>query len=182
MNTRIAMISEHASPLGCLGGADGGGQNVYVAQLATHLAALGYRVDVFTRKDDPALPAVIDWRAGVRIINVPAGPETVVAKEDLLPYMDAFRDSMLERWDALGGYDLVHANFWTSGVVAAGLKERLGVPFVITFHALSRVRRRFQGADDGFPDERDEIEEQLAQAADAVIAECPQDFEDLREL
>jgi len=34
---RIAMISEHASPLAGLGGADGGGQNVYVAQVARHL-------------------------------------------------------------------------------------------------------------------------------------------------
>ena len=182
MKTRIAMISEHASPLGCLGGADGGGQNVYVGQLALHLARLGYNVDVFTRKDDAALPAVIDWQDGVRIINVPAGPEAQVPKEDLLPFMDAFCDYMADHWDEFGGYDLVHANFWTSGVVAAGLKERLAVPFVITFHALSRVRRHYQGAADGFPDERDEIEEQLAHAADAVIAECPQDLEDLRTL
>ena len=34
---RIAMISEHASPLAMLGGVDAGGQNVYVGQLARHL-------------------------------------------------------------------------------------------------------------------------------------------------
>ena len=34
MNRRIAMISEHASPLATLGGVDAGGQNVYVGQLA----------------------------------------------------------------------------------------------------------------------------------------------------
>src|SRR2546423_759974 len=50
---RIALISEHASPLAALGGADGGGQNVYVAWLARHLAAQGHDVDVFTRRDDP---------------------------------------------------------------------------------------------------------------------------------
>ena len=30
---RIAMVSEHASPLATLGGADAGGQNVHVAEL-----------------------------------------------------------------------------------------------------------------------------------------------------
>ena len=48
---RVAMISEHASPLACLGGADAGGQNVYVGQLARHLARRGWQVDVFTRRD-----------------------------------------------------------------------------------------------------------------------------------
>ena len=31
---RIAMVSEHASPLATLGGVDAGGQNVHVAALA----------------------------------------------------------------------------------------------------------------------------------------------------
>ena len=31
---RIALISEHASPLAMLGGVNSGGQNVYVGQLA----------------------------------------------------------------------------------------------------------------------------------------------------
>ena len=64
MSRRIALISEHASPLGALGGVDGGGQNVYVGQVARHLAASGWDVDVFTRRDAEALPEVVDWRAG----------------------------------------------------------------------------------------------------------------------
>ena len=95
MTRRIAFISEHASPLGNLGGADGGGQNVYVAQLAKHLAALGYEVDVFTRRDRRDLPEVVNWIDRVRIIHVEAGPASFVRKEDMLPYMDEFRDWML---------------------------------------------------------------------------------------
>ena len=48
---KIAIISEHASPLACAGGVDSGGQNIYVAQVARHLARLGFSVDVFTRRD-----------------------------------------------------------------------------------------------------------------------------------
>jgi phosphoheptose isomerase len=48
------MISEHASPLRSIGGVDDGGQNVYVGQLAHHLADVGYEVGVFTRRDGEA--------------------------------------------------------------------------------------------------------------------------------
>ena len=175
------MISEHASPLALLGGTDAGGQNVYVGQLATHLARLGHEVDVFTRRDDPALPDAVDWRtAGVRVIHVPAGPPEPVPKEQLLEHMPAFADWMLAR---LGRrphtYDVVHANFFMSGLVAAEIRRRLGTPFVVTFHALGRVRREHQGAEDGFPDERFEIEERIVREADRIVAECPQDADDL---
>jgi D-inositol-3-phosphate glycosyltransferase len=178
MSRRIAMISEHASPLATLGGVDAGGQNVYVAQVARRLAALGDRVDVFTRKDDPELPTTVDLAPGVRVIHVPAGPAETVAKEELLPHMPAFRDWMVDRLRR-SPYDLVHANFFYSGLVAADLKERLGLPFVVTFHALGRVRRHFQGGVDRFPDERFAIEDRIVAEADRILAECPQDEEDL---
>ena len=183
MNRRIALISEHASPLATLGGVDSGGQNVYVGQLARNLATLGYEVDVFTRRDNDLLPETIAWSDGVRVVHVPAGPPEVVAKEDLLPYMGEFRDWMLRFCRRQRrGYDLAHANFWMSGLVAAELRERIGLPFVITFHALGRVRRLHQKDADRFPDERMAIEDHLVAAADRIIAECPQDEEDLIQL
>ena len=41
---RIAMISEHASPLAALGGEDAGGQNAHVAELSAALAQQGHQV------------------------------------------------------------------------------------------------------------------------------------------
>jgi D-inositol-3-phosphate glycosyltransferase len=178
MSRRVAMISEHASPLATLGGVDAGGQNVYVAQVARRLAALGDRVDVFTRRDDEDLPPIVDLAPGVRVIHVPAGPAEPVAKEDLLPLMDEFTAWMTARLRR-SSYDLVHANFFYSGLVAADLKASLGLPFVVTFHALGRVRRQFQGDGDRFPDERFAIEERIVAEADRILAECPQDEEDL---
>lgn len=46
---RIAIISDHASPLTPAGSVDSGGQNIYVAQIARRLCELGHHVDVFTR-------------------------------------------------------------------------------------------------------------------------------------
>ncbi|MGH7195079.1 MAG: glycosyltransferase, partial [Candidatus Saccharimonadales bacterium] len=100
MYRRIALISEHASPLGCLGGVDSGGQNVYVAQVAKHLAAFGHQVDVFTRRDNATLPEVVGWMPRVRVVHLTAGPARFVAKENMLPYMDDFTEQLLRFSDA----------------------------------------------------------------------------------
>jgi glycosyltransferase involved in cell wall biosynthesis/phosphoheptose isomerase len=174
------MISEHASPLGVLGGVDSGGQNVYVGQLARHLAELGYEVDVFTRRDSDRLPEVAEWVSGIRIVHVPAGPPVYVRKEDMLPYMGEFADYLLRFCRCQRGtYDLAHANFWMSGLVACELKRGLDLPFVITFHALGRVRRLHQRTADQFPDQRFDVEDRIVAEADHILAECPQDEEDL---
>jgi D-inositol-3-phosphate glycosyltransferase len=177
---RIALISEHASPLASIGSVDSGGQNVYVAHLARQLGKSGYPVDVFTRRDKALLPDVVAFAPNVRVIHVPAGPAVQVPKESLLPHMRAFGDYMVEfmRQDAIG-YDVLHANFFMSGVAALRARQALGIPLVMTFHALGKVRRLHQGSADGFPDARFDIEDELARESDCVIAECPQDEEDL---
>jgi phosphoheptose isomerase len=76
-------------------------------------------------------------------------------------------------------YDLLHANFWMSALVACRVKRALGIPFVVTFHALGRVRRAYQGSADAFPDERFAIEEEVIRECDQIVAECPQEEEDL---
>lgn len=178
--TRIAMISEHASPLAALGGVDSGGQNVYVAQLARGIARRGFEVDVFTRRDHPDLPEVVQVAEGVRVVHLAAGPPAAIPKEELLPHMPEFTARLLRfALEQRAPYGLAHANFFMSGLAAAELKRALGVPYVVTFHALGRVRRAWQGDADRFPDERFEVEERVAREADRVIAECPQDAEDL---
>ena len=183
MKNKIAVISEHASPLATLGGVDSGGQNVYVAELAKFLSLAGYELDIYTRWEDPLLPQVVNWMHGIRVVHVHAGPKQCIPKEELLPFMDQFRENMLSFIRA-GKiiYGLIHANFWMSGLVASQLKEILGIPFVITFHALGQVRRLHQGDSDKFPPERIMIEDDIIKKADQVIAECPQDKEDLMKL
>lgn len=180
MKRKVAFISEHASPLATLGGVDSGGQNVYVGELARHLLPLDYRIDIFTRWDDPKLPPVVSWIPGVRVIHIKAGPVKPLAKEQLLPYMDEFTDNMYRFITGeLQPYVLIHANFFMSALVAADLKSRLNTPFVVTFHALGEVRRIYQGDNDKFPAERINIEKRIVEEADHIIAECPQDQEDL---
>jgi glycosyltransferase involved in cell wall biosynthesis len=180
---RIAIISDHASPLAAPGSVDCGGQNVYVAQLARELAREGHLVDVFTRRDAPEQRQVVPWCDNIRVIHVPAGPPRYVPKEQMLPHVDAFAryvTRFARRQPA--AYDIAHANFFMSGMVAQHLKATLGLPFVITFHALGRVRRLAQGTADTFPIARMRIEAALMRAADRIIAECPQDRHDMERL
>lgn len=180
---RIALLSCHASPLAAPGSIECGGQNVYVANLARELGLAGHLVDVFTRRDAPGQLPLVQWRPNVRVLHVPAGPAHDIPKERMLPYMDGFgryvarharRQSVM--------YDLVHANFFMSGVVAQHLKQALGLPFVITFHALGQARRMAQGAADAFSIARLRIEHSLMRDADRIIAQCAQERHDMLQL
>lgn len=179
---KIALISEHASPLASPGSVDCGGQNVYVAHLASQLASLGYQIDIFTRCDCPGQKQILAWKRNIRVIHVPAGPPCYMQKEKILPYMEEFAAFMMHfmRKKKIR-YDLVHANFFMSGWVAQQIKRTLKTPFVITFHALGMIRRLLQGAADAFPTERTAIEQSLMQDADRIIAECPQDRLDMEQ-
>jgi len=184
---RIALISDHASPLAAPGSIDCGGQNVYVAHLARELAMAGHLVDVFTRRDAAGQKQQVRWRDNIRVVNVPAGPPHHVPKEQLLPYVQEFarfttRFAARLARQQQAGYDIVHANFFMSGMVAQHLKQALGIPYVITFHALGQVRRMAQGVADAFPPARLRIETLLMQQADRIIAECPQDRLDMEQL
>jgi D-inositol-3-phosphate glycosyltransferase len=178
--TRIAFLSEHASPLALLGGADAGGQNVYVEEVSHHLAARGYAVDIFTRRDSSDMPEIVDWGRGVRVVNLPAGPLEPCPKDELWPYMGEFRDalqSFMIREEIR--YDLLHGNFWMSGWVASELRRRLGIPVVQIFHAMGKTKRRHQKAVDTSPGDRIAVEMEVIRHVDKVIAQCPNERKEL---
>ncbi len=172
------MISDHASPPAMSGGTDCGGQNVYVKNLSRALADRGVSVDIFTRQDHPERPSIVHTHERVRVFYLAGGPPKKIRKEDLLPYMPEFARACTA-WARLERYDIAHAHFFLSGLIALHLQEKLQLPFAITFHALGKVRRIHQGKADEFPDSRFTIEEKAVQNADRLIAECPQDAEDL---
>ena len=177
---RVAMVSEHASPLAVLGGEDAGGQNVHVAALAQALAARGHIVDVYTRRDSAALPERVPLSPGVDVVHVPAGPARPVPKDALAGHMPAFGNRLRSAWsDERRRPDVVHAHFWMSGLAAARACAALGVPLVQTFHALGVVKRRHQGAADPSPPGRIAAEARLLHTVDAVVATCTDEVREL---
>jgi D-inositol-3-phosphate glycosyltransferase len=166
---RIAMVSEHASPLAALGGVDAGGQNVHVAALATALGRLGHEVVVHTRRDDPALPRRVRLAPGVEVDHVDAGPPEVLSKDELLPHMPAFAADLRRQWRTWRP-DVIHSHFWMSALAALDAAD--GVPVVHTFHALGTVKRRHQGGKDTSPPARIELEQRIAASVDRIVATC----------
>ena len=184
---RIALVSEHASPLATLGGADAGGQNVHVAALATALGRSGHEVVVYTRRDDPDLPDRVPFAHGVTVVPVTAGPARPVPKDELLPLMAAFADALTADWLAWRP-DVVHGHFWMSGLAALDAAARVDaevgghLPVAQTFHALGVVKRRQQGTRDTSPADRERLEPEVARRADIVIATCSDEAFELKGL
>jgi glycosyltransferase involved in cell wall biosynthesis len=139
---------------------------------------------VFTRRDDEALPEQVVTQDGYSVVHVPAGPPTVLPKDDLLRHMPEFASFLRRTW-AEHPPDLVHAHFWMSGlasVAAAGSAGAGGVPIVQTFHALGSVKRRHQGAADTSPPHRIELERSLCRTVAHVVATCSDEVFELRRL
>jgi glycosyltransferase involved in cell wall biosynthesis len=185
---RIAMVSEHASPLAVLGGEDAGGQNVHVAALSRALAERGHDVVVYTRRDDQRLPERTPLCAGVQVVHVPAGPASVISKDDMAPFMPQLGRWVAHDWRRNGVPDIVHAHFWMSGQATTIAVDELArttrrVPrTAITFHALGVVKHRHQGSADPSPAERLGVERSLLDRLDGVVATCRDEIRELLEL
>lgn len=173
------MVSEHASPLAVMGGEDAGGQNVHVAALARHLAADGHEVTVWTRRDDPALPAQV-VRDGVTVAHVDAGPARAIAKDQLPRWMDDFAVALATAWRDRPP-DVIHSHFWMSGRAALDARPAT-TPVVHTYHALGVVKRRHLGAADPSPAQRLEVERDIARRADRIVATCCDELRELHDM
>jgi D-inositol-3-phosphate glycosyltransferase len=177
---RIAMISEHASPLAALGDVDAGGQNTHVAELSRALAGIGHEVRVYTRRESPDQPDMVKLAEGVTVAHVTAGPATRLPKDDLLPYMKDFGRELTRAWRSDGWTpDVAHAHFWMSGLATVTAGRACGVPVVQTYHALGTVKRRHQGTADTSPPARIGYERALGRAVDRVIAQCQDEIGEL---
>jgi glycosyltransferase involved in cell wall biosynthesis len=175
---KIAMVSEHASPLAVVGEVDAGGQNVHVAALASALAERGHEVRVYTRRDDRRLPEQATLRPGVTVEHLDAGPPTPLPKDELLPFVPELAAELGPRLKEFNPA-VVHGHFWMSGLAVISAAYQLDLPTVQTFHALGTVKRREQGTADTSPDARVELEGEVARGVDRIIASCADEAREL---
>jgi D-inositol-3-phosphate glycosyltransferase len=175
---RVAVISMHTSPLATPGLGDAGGLNVYVAELARRLGERGLKVDVFTRRDTPEAPDVVDVHEHTRVIHLKAGPAEYVAKEALPSLTDEFSAQLAARLDQ---HDLIHSHYWLSGQVGLRLKRRCGLPLVHTMHTMARVKNSNLGVGQPVePDVRLRGEAAIVQGADVLTANTSDEAAELR--
>jgi len=169
----IAMLSYHTCPLATLGGKDTGGMNVYVREVTRFLGMRGVHVDVFTRSQDEHVPHVLhDLGFGNRVVHLPAGAETWLPKRQLVDYIPQFAEGILRFAREKGiHYDLIHANYWMSGIAAETLKAEWAVPVVTMFHTLGLMKNRIARSPEEMEGEyRIEGERRALRISDRILA------------
>lgn len=165
--TRIAIISVHECPLASSEGKERGGLNVYVFELSKALARIGWEVDIYTRQQDDINPIIVQVSSRLRVIHIACGPHTPLSKSKIIENLDEFAHGVQDYIkNNTRNYDIVHAHYYLSGIVA----QKLHVPWVITFHTLGLMKqlvsRSFVAED---PPERIPMELALAQSTEKII-------------
>ena len=175
---RVAVLSLHTSPLAQPGIGDGGGMNVYVRELVSALAHAGVDCTTYTRAWRDDLPAEINVEPNHKVVHIPAGAVDM-PKSDLLSVVPEFTDGVLRHINANGGTDVIHANYWLSGLSGHTLKHELDVPLVSTFHTFARVK-----ALGGDPESelREQAETDVIGCSDVICVSCTEEERQFIEL
>lgn len=173
---RVAVLSLHTSPLVLPGRGDAGGMNVYVRELVSALAQAGAEATVFVRRHDQA-PRVIDVEPGFRVVHIDAGPPEL-SKESLPEVVDDFAAGVRD-WLRDHPVDVLHANYWLSGVAGHRLKHEFDLPLVSTFHTLARVKAE---TGDPEPQRRMAAESEVIACSDVITANSVSEMRQLTRL
>ena len=153
--------------------------NVYVRALASALARAGVAVDVLTRPSTPSSRRSSSSSPASESCTSTAGPAAPRSRAASCPISSTpFSDAGRAELDgAATDYDVLHANYWVSGVVGHRLKHELDLPLVTTFHTLDRVKAEV-GLDDEVP-LRPGSRPRSCACADLVVASTDEEREQL---
>lgn len=175
---RIALVSEHASPLTAPGQLHAGSQSLYVANLSAALSGAGHEVVVYTRRDDPRTSARTRTRAGYEVVHVPSGPATRITGDEATAHAGDFARFLNADWDA-NRPDVVHAQGWLSGITAVLGARHNRIPVVQTFHTLGADLQHHQDENDSLAMKRLAVERLLGQEVAHVVATCSDEADDV---
>jgi D-inositol-3-phosphate glycosyltransferase len=148
--------------------------NVYVREFVSAMAQAGLKCRVYVRRWADDLEPIVEVEPGFEVVHVPVGPVDA-AKEELESLVGPFASWVAEDF-AHFQPDIIHANYWLSGVAGQALKRMVDLPLVTTFHTLARVKAE---SGDAEPERRAEAEAGVMTCADAVLANCIPEAEQL---
>jgi D-inositol-3-phosphate glycosyltransferase len=175
---RVAVLSFHTSPLAQPGSGDSGGMNVYVRELSSALAQAGVECTTYTRRTSADQPEVVQVEPGHRVVHLTAG-DFDLPKEALPSVLDEFGDAVMEHMRRQAPVDVLHANYFLSGLVAHRLKHELDLPFVSTFHTLAKVKAEGGDTESQW---RHDAEADIIRCADAICVSCTEEENQFRRL
>ena len=163
------MVSMHTSPLADAGTRDSGGMNVLLLSVAEEFASRGVEVHLLTRAEGE--PVVREVSDGVLVHELPAGGQGPIDKAALSVVADEFGEAVAALGRAGGGYDVIHAHYWLSGIATLPVAIELGIPFVQSFHTVAAMKNRTIAPGQKLePEARLRSEMFLATQANALLA------------
>ena len=151
----ILQLAFHTSPFSIVGKNDGGGMSVYVQQISKYLSenhnvtvVTGEKADSFTDKN-------------LEFISLDIF-ESELNVEDKEIYLQEFKNKLVDSLD-LNSFDVIHAHYWLSGLVAKEISNELNIPFIFTSHSLGIFL-------DGYNKERVDCEKIVMTSTNLVTA------------
>ena len=124
----ILQISFHTSPFGSFGKFDSGGLNVYVQQISKQLA-----------KENNVTVVTAEKAENFKIDNLDFYSldlfEPDLSVDDKEIHLQEFKTKLEENFE-LENFDIIHAHYWLSGLVAKQISEEKNIPYVFSSHSL----------------------------------------------
>ena len=151
----ILHLSFHTSPFSEVGVNDGGGMSVYIQQITKNLSK-NHNVTVVTGEKAEGFKHKNLEFISLNIFE----PEINV--EDKEVYLQEFKNK-LEEYVDLKSFNVIHAHYWLSGLVAKEISNELDIPFIFTSHSLGVFL-------DGYNKERVDCEKIVMTSSNIVTA------------
>mgnify|MGYP001408082004 FL=1 len=149
----ILQLSFHTAPFGSIGKFDSGGLNVYVEKVSQHLSEDNNVTVVTAEKAESFTKGNLDFIS----LNL---FEKELSTEKKEKYLVDFRKKLDETLD-LKSFDVIHAHYWLSGLVAKQIANDLNLPLIFTSHSLGIFL-------DGYNKERVDCEKLVMSASNIV--------------
>jgi len=124
----ILQISFHTSPFGSVGKFDSGGLNVYVQQISKQLANKNNVTVVTAEKAENFKKDNLDFYSLDLF-------EPGLSVDDKEIHLQEFKIKLEENFE-LENFDIIHAHYWLSGLIAKQISEEKYIPYVFSSHSL----------------------------------------------
>lgn len=151
----ILQISFHTAPFSSIGQFDSGGLNIYVQQISKHLSQ-NHNVTVVTAEKAESFEI-----QNLKFLSLNLF-EPDIPTEDKETFLIDFNKKLEEEID-LKDFDIIHAHYWMSGLMAKDISNKYDVPYVFTSHSLGIFL-------EGYNKERADCEKIVMSSANFVTA------------
>ena len=151
----ILQISFHTSPFGSVGKFDSGGLNVYVQQISKQLSNENNVTVVTAEKAENFKTDNLDFYSLDLF-------EPGLSVDDKEIHLQEFKIKLEENFE-LENFDIIHAHYWLSGLVAKQISEEKNIPYVFSSHSLGVFL-------DGYNKERVDCEKMVMTSSNFVTA------------